>query len=186
MVAESPDRERVFAGSPGLARLPSGGAGRQLRVVPCQAAHGDGSQPDRGTGSAATPAPPGSCAAAPTSSGRAPSPMYGALYMIGKPAPVAGGGDQPLRGMAATPGRRRWRSATGAATAPPTAVTSQGEQMYRAFETCPRTGRGGGGRSSWESFVMAGNLAPGPARSGGLACLAAGAVPRRAARPQHA
>ena len=40
----------------------------------------------------------------------------------------------------------------------PTAVTFQGGQVYRAFETCPRVGRSGGGRSSWESFVMAGDL----------------------------
>ena len=40
----------------------------------------------------------------------------------------------------------------------PTPVTFQDGHVYRAFETCPVTGRSGGGRSSWDSFVMAGDL----------------------------
>ena len=40
----------------------------------------------------------------------------------------------------------------------PTSVTFQNGYVYRAFETVPRTGRSGGGRSSWESFVVAGDL----------------------------
>jgi len=41
----------------------------------------------------------------------------------------------------------------------PTTVTFQNGYVYRAFETIPFTGRSGGGRSSWESFVVAGDLA---------------------------
>jgi len=40
----------------------------------------------------------------------------------------------------------------------PTSVTVQDGRIYRAFETCPPTGRSGGGRSSSESFVMAGDV----------------------------
>ena len=145
----------MFAGSPGLARLPSGElvasyewfrAKPLTETVPNQTevrVNGDATWELRGSTDIIWPST---------------FAHGGALYMIGN--------------------RRRSRevvisrSADGGYTwAPeveicdrrshgaPTAVTFQGGQVYRAFETCPRTGRGGGGRSSWESFVMAGNLA---------------------------
>ena len=157
VVAESPDRERVFAGSPGLARLPSGelvASYEWFRAKPL------------------TETVPNQTEVRVSGDGGATWELRGSTDIIW-PSTFAHGGALYMIGN-----RRRSRevvisrSADGGYTwAPeveicdrrshgaPTAVTFQGGQVYRAFETCPRTGRGGGGRSSWESFVMAGNLA---------------------------
>lgn len=156
VVAESPDKERHFAGSPGIVRLPGGEMAAsyewfqpkpytetladqtEVRV----SADGGRTWELRGRTDIIWP----SCFV-----------HGGALYMIGNRRRSR----QVVISRSAD-GGRTWtpevevceRRSHGA----PTAVTFRDGQVYRAFETCPHVGRPGGGRSSWESFVMAGDL----------------------------
>ena len=156
VVAESSDKERVYAGSPGLARLPSGElvasyewfrAKPLTETIPNQTevrVSGDGGATWELRGSTDIIWP-------------STFTHDGALYMIGNRRR-----SREVMISSSEDGGYTWtpeveicdRRSHGA----PTAVTFQAGQVYRAFETCPSTGRGGGGRSSWESFVMAGDL----------------------------
>ena len=156
VVAESPDKDTVYAGSPGLARLPSGEVVASYEwfrpkplgeTIPDQtevrvSADGGTTWELRGKTDIIWPST---------------FAHDDALYMIGNRRRT-----REVVVSRSTDGGWTWsplvevceRRSHGAATA----VTLQDGQVYRAFETCPRTGRSGGGRSSWESFVMAGNL----------------------------
>ena len=156
VVAESPDEDTVYAGSPGLARLPAGeivASYEWFRPAPLKE-----SLPNQ---TEVKVSPDGGRSWEPR--GRTdiiwPSTFaYGdALYMIGNRRKT-----REVSISRSTDGGYRWtpevavcsRRSHGA----PTAITFRDGHVYRAFETCPVTGRSGGGRSSWESFVMAGDL----------------------------
>ena len=156
IVAESPDKETVYTGSPGLIRLATGELlasyewfrGAPLKdSVPNQTevkvSADDGRTWElRGNTDIIWP----SCFV-----------HEDALYMIGNRRK-----SREVVISRSTDGGYTWapdvevcsRRSHGA----PTTITFQGGQVYRAFETCPIVGRSGGGRSSWESFVMTGDL----------------------------
>ena len=150
VVAESPDKNSVYAGSPALAQLPTGelvASYEWFRPSPKKEAIPNQTEVKVSTDGGDTWELRGKTDII------WPSPfVYGdALYMIGNRRR-----SREVVISRSLDGGYNWaeevmlfnvRSHCGA-----TAVTFQNGYVYRAFETC------GGGRSSWESFVVAGDL----------------------------
>ena len=156
VVAESPDKNTVYAGSPGLTRLPTGeivASYEWFRPAPHKENLPNQTEVKVSADSGSTWEMRGR-----TSIIWPSTFVYDdALYMIGN-RPKS----REVVISRSIDGGYTWepevavsdRRSSGA----PTTVTFQNGQVYNAFETCPVTGRSGGGRSSWESFVMAGDL----------------------------
>ena len=157
VVAQSPDGERHFAGSPGITQLPGGEMLASYEWFQPQPitetlanqtevrVSGDGGKTWELRGNTDIIWP--SCF------------VHGdAVYMIGNRRQT-----REVVISRSQDGGHTWspeveicgRGSHGA----PTAVTFQDGYVYRAFETSPDFGRSGESRSSWESFVMAGRLA---------------------------
>jgi len=156
IVAESPDRDLVYAGSPSLAQLPTGeliASYEWFRPVPKKesipnqteikaSADGGHTWKLRGKTDIIWPS----------------LFVYDdALYMIGNRRR-----SREVIISRSLDGGYNWHKEVTLfnvrSHGAPTSVTCQNGYIYRAFETCPKTGRSGGGRSSWESFVVAGDI----------------------------